>query len=99
MDPLETLKTQLTQLKPTLQKDYHISQLGIFGSYVRGEQTDDSDVDVLVEFDPNFRFGLFTFCHLENQLSDTLGKKVDLVMKDALKANIGQRILQEVIYL
>mgnify|MGYP000005420541 CR=1 FL=1 len=99
MDTLDTLKAQLNHIKPTLQQTYHITQLGIFGSYVRGEQTENSDVDLLVEFEPNFRFGLFTFCQLENDLSDALGKKVDLVMKDALKPHIGQRILQEVTYL
>lgn len=99
MEPLETLKTQLAQLKPTLAKDYHVTQLGIFGSYVRGEQTEDSDVDILIDFEPDFRFGLVTFCTIENQISDTLGKKVDLVMKRALKPQIGKRILQEVIYL
>ncbi|MGF1600965.1 MAG: nucleotidyltransferase family protein [Thermosynechococcaceae cyanobacterium] len=99
MNALDTLKTKLSYLKPSLQQTYHITQLGIFGSYVRGEQTDNSDVDILVEFDPDFRFGLFTFCQLENDLSEALGKKVDLVMKDALKPHIGQRIIKEVIYL
>ncbi|WP_416670063.1 nucleotidyltransferase family protein [Egbenema bharatensis] len=99
MDSLEIIKTQLTRMKPAIQQQYHVTQLGIFGSYVRGEQTEDSDVDVLVEFDPTFRFGLFTFCELEKQLSEVLGKKVDLVMKDALKPHIGERILQEVVYL
>ena len=99
MKKLEELKAQLVQLKPTLERDYHVTQLGIFGSYVRGEQTEDSDIDILIDFDPNYRFGLLTFCHIENQMSDTLGHKVDLVMKRALKPTIGQRILQEVIYL
>lgn len=99
METLEILKAQLTQLKPTLQKDYHVTQLGIFGSYVRGEQTANSDVDILIDFDPSFKFGLVTFCHIEDQISDILGKKVDLVMKRALKPYIGKRILQEVIYL
>jgi uncharacterized protein len=99
MNSLERIKAQLTQMKPAIQQDYHVTQLGIFGSYVRGEQTEDSDVDVLVEFDSTFRFGLFTFCELEDQLSEAVGKKVDLVMKDALKPHIGERILQEVIYL
>lgn len=99
MEPLDTIKAQLLRVKTAIQQEYHITQLGIFGSYVRGEQTEDSDVDVLVEFDPDFRFGLFTFCELEDQLSQAIGKKVDLVMKDALKPHLGQQILQEVIYL
>lgn len=99
MKRLETLKTQLAELKPTLQRDYHVTELGIFGSYVRGEQTENSDVDILIDFEPGFRFGLVTFCNIENQISDALGEKVDLVMKRALKPRIGKRILQEVIYL
>ncbi len=99
MEPLETIKTQIAQLKPKLQNDYHITELGIFGSYVRGEQTEESDVDILVEFDPNFRLGLITYGQIEGFISDTLGKKVDLVMKKNLKPYIGKRVLQEVIYL
>ena len=99
MEPLETIKAQIAELRPALQNEYHITELGIFGSYVRGEQTEDSDVDILVEFDSSFRFGLVTYCHIENYISDRLGKKVDLVMKTALKPYLGKRILSEVIYL
>ncbi|MBT9314001.1 nucleotidyltransferase family protein [Leptothoe spongobia] len=99
MNTLETLKIKLRDLKPKLQQDYQVTQLGLFGSYVRGEQTENSDIDILVEFAPEVSFGLVTFCTLENQLSDSLGQKVDLVMKDALKPHIGKKILEEVIYL
>lgn len=99
MEPLEIIKAQIVELKPTLQRDYRITELGIFGSYVRGEQTEASDVDILVEFDPSFKFGLVTYGKIENYIADTLGKKVDLVMKRALKPYIGKRILQEVVYL
>ncbi|MBE9063808.1 nucleotidyltransferase family protein [cf. Phormidesmis sp. LEGE 11477] len=99
MESLEVIKTRIGRIKPTLQRDYHIVELGIFGSYVRGEQTAASDVDILVEFDPSFKFGLFTYCHIENYISDTLGKEVDLVMKRSLKPYIGKSILQEVVYL
>lgn len=99
MESLETLKSQLTQLKPDLEHQYQVTQLGIFGSYVRGEQTEDSDIDILIAFEPDVKFGMVTFCTIADQLSDALGTTVDLVMKDALKPNIGKRILQEVIYL
>jgi uncharacterized protein len=99
MKSLAEIKQQLEHSKPLLQQKYHVTQLGVFGSYVRGEQTSASDIDVLVEFEPGFRFGLLTFCELENDLSDLLGMKVDLVMKKGLKPRIGERILQEVIYL
>ncbi len=62
---------------------------------MRQEQTADSDLDVLVEFtEPP---SLFEFARLEYDLSEQLGIKVDLVMKDALKPALGQRILKEVV--
>ena len=99
MNTLREIQSTLRQHLPEVQQKYHVRQLGIFGSFVRSEQTDTSDVDVLVEFDPNARFGLLTFCQLENDLSELLQRKVDLVMKDGLKPRLGERILQEVIYL
>ncbi len=99
MKTLREIQSTLRQHLPAVQQKYHVRQLGIFGSFVRSEQTDTSDVDVLVEFDPDARFGLLTFCQLENDLSELLQRKVDLVMKDGLKPRLGERILQEVIYL
>jgi len=99
MKSLAEIKQQLERAKPLIQQKYHVTQLGVFGSYVRGEQTQESDIDVLVEFDPGFRFGLLTFCELENHLSDLLELKVDLVMKKGLKPYIGEQILREVVYL
>ena len=99
MNTLTDIQATLRQLQPCLQQDYQVIQMGIFGSYVRGEQTPTSDLDILVEFTPSARFGLVKFCELENYLSETLSLKVDLVMKSGLKPCIGDRILQEVIYL
>jgi len=99
MKTFDDIKDKLTQNKEWITKNYHVIRLGIFGSYRRGEQTETSDVDILVEFEPNFRFGLLTFCELENHLSELLGLKVDLVMKDSLKPKIGENILREIIYL
>jgi uncharacterized protein len=99
MQTLNEIQTNLSQLKPFLQQTYQVAQVGIFGSYVRGEQTPTSDLDILIEFIPTARFGLVKFCELENYLSETLNLKVDLVMKAGLKPTIGDRILQEVIYL
>jgi predicted nucleotidyltransferase len=95
MKTLETIKETLQQALPDLQHHYGVTSLGIFGSYVRGEQTPNSDIDLLIEFDPNHRIGLFKFCELENYLSDSLGIQVDLVEKSALKPTLGTRILQE----
>ncbi|HII01147.1 TPA: nucleotidyltransferase family protein [Methanosarcinaceae archaeon] len=85
---------KLQEMLPELKQKYHVSYLGVFGSYVRGEQKAESDLDVLVEFSKTPT--IFKFVNLENYLSEALGVKVDLVMKDALKPNIGKHILNEV---
>ena len=92
---LEKILEILRQQIPTLAERYSVEKLEVFGSYVRSEQKKDSDLDILVTFkeDPS----LLTFIAIENYLSDLLGVKVDLVMKDSLKPKIGQRILQNVI--
>ncbi|MBI2909225.1 MAG: nucleotidyltransferase family protein [Chloroflexi bacterium] len=88
---IETLR----QLMPELQERYKIKSLGVFGSYVRGEQRKRSDLDLLVEF--HEAPSLFEFLDLEFYLTDLLGVKVDLVMKSALKPAIGRHILEELI--
>lgn len=85
---------RLHEMLPELKEKYYVSYLGIFGSYIRGEQKSESDLDILVEFSKTPT--IFKFVNLENYLSDTLGVKVDLVMKEALKPNIGKHILSEV---
>ena len=87
----------LRQYLPELKEKYSVSYLGIFGSYIRGEQTRDSDLDVLVEFDKIP--GLLKYIELEYYLSDLLGVKVDLVTRTGLKQNVEKQILNEVISL
>lgn len=88
---LQTLKRQL----PALGEDYGVKSLGVFGSYARSESKPRSDLDLLVEFDrvPT----MFEFVRLERHLSSMLRVKVDLVMKTALKLEIGKHILAEVV--
>jgi len=92
---LESLLKTLHQQIPVLTERYSVETLEVFGSYVRDEQNSDSDLDVLVTFkeDPS----LLTYIAIENYLSDLLGVKVDLVMKDSLKPKIGEQILSEAI--
>lgn len=88
---------KLRQHLPELKQRYHVKSLGVFGSWIRDEQSEGSDLDLLVEFfDPP---GLFGFVELEEHLSDLLGVKVDLVTKNALKPRIGKNILGEVVML
>jgi uncharacterized protein len=95
MKTLNEITSTIEALKPQLRERFKVKTIGVFGSYVHGEQTTKSDIDVLVEFmEP---IGLFEFMDLEFFLSDTLGVKVDLVSKKALKPRIGERILEEVV--
>ncbi|MBC7361197.1 MAG: nucleotidyltransferase family protein [Candidatus Aminicenantes bacterium] len=97
MRKIEEIKERLRELKPLLQEKYKVKEIGIFGSYVKGEQKKKSDLDVLIDFYevPD----LWTFVEIEDFLSKKLKIKVDLVMKSALKPYIGKIILKEVIYL
>ena len=93
---LEAKLKRLKEIKPELQQNYFIKQIGIFGSYIRGEENTSSDLDILVEFYKPI--DMFKFVELERLLSEELNIKVDLVSKKALKPFIGKKILEEVIY-
>ena len=96
---LEEIKRILQEHREELREKYRVKEIGIFGSYVRGEQRRKSDLDVLVEFEPDAGMDLISFVELEDYLSRLLGIKVDLVMKSALKPRIGERVLREVVYI
>ena len=97
MKTLEEIKNTLAKHKEELQKKYSVKAIGVFGSYVRGTQKKQSDVDVLVEFDESSNLSLLDFVRLENYLGEVLGVKVDLVEKHTLKPRIGKRVLEEVV--
>jgi len=97
MTKFEKIKSILKSIKEELNQKYGLSEIGVFGSYVRGESREDSDLDILVRL--NKKMGLLRFISIENYLSDLLGVKVDLVMKDVLKPAIGRHILNEVVYI
>ena len=86
----------LRERMPELKERYNVISLGVFGSYVHNQQTPRSDLDVLVEFAE--APSLFEFMDLENYLAKLLGVKVELVSRNALKGNIGVRILREVVH-
>lgn len=95
MKTFTDLMKALSDHKKELGKEFNVKEIGIFGSYVRGEQKKKSDIDVLVEFaEP---IGFFKFLELEERLEEILGLKVDLVSKKALKPRIGRYILEEVV--
>ena len=96
MKTLEEIKELIQKNKDKLREQYGLKEIGIFGSYVRGEQGEESDVDILIELEKPI--GFVRFMRLENTLSGLLGTRVELVTKKALKPYIGKRILQEVKY-
>ena len=94
---LDEIQQILKKEKPLLAEKYGVKKLGVFGSFIRGEEREGSDVDILVEFEKPLRIDLIGFIELENYLSDILDINVDLVMKEDLKPRIGERILAEVV--
>ena len=89
------IKKVLIKNKDILRR-YGVKKIGLFGSYVKGEQKEDSDIDFLVEVEG---ISLLDFIALEFKLSEMLGKKIDLVSVKALKPYIKPYILKEVEYI
>jgi len=95
MEKNEIFKTINLQM-PYLKEKYHVKKLGVFGSVARNEQSPESDVDILVEFESPV--GFFDFIRMENFLTGVLKMKVDLITRKALKSAIKEEVLKEVVY-
>ena len=94
MNPQSDIITLLETNRDAI-KNYGVCELGVFGSFARGEQGPNSDVDVLVDLQrETFR----DYMGLLNFLESLFGRKVDLVMKDTIKPIIRERILRETVY-
>jgi predicted nucleotidyltransferase len=93
---LAEIKARLQAEKPYLYEKYGVTEIGVFGSYVRGEEKDDSDLDILVELTDPPRISLLGLVDLQYYLSDLLELEVDVALKSNLKKRIGKRILSEV---
>ena len=93
-------KTEILQLlrryKPTAQKKYGMTRIGIFGSVARGEQKEESDIDVCYEGEaPSF----LTLDMIQSELEQLLGSKVDIVrVRENMNSLLRQRILRDGIY-
>jgi predicted nucleotidyltransferase len=95
MKDIKEIQKILKNNFPKLEQKYQVKSIGTFGSYVRNEQKQESDIDLLVTFKK--KPSLFKFIELEDYLSELLNTKVDLVMESALKPNIGKHIKDEVV--
>ena len=93
----EALKV-LSEHKSELREKFGVKSIAVFGSTARGEVTSQSDVDVLVEFDPIAAPSLLDFIHLKHFLSDELNGEVDLVEKNSLIPELRDAILAESVY-
>lgn len=95
MKKIEEIKKTINLHKNELEIKYKVKNIAIFGSFIRGEQNDESDIDILVEFrEP---VGLL-FIHLADYLEEILRAKVDLVTPDAIKSNRQKYIMKDLIY-
>jgi uncharacterized protein len=74
---------------------YHVHELSVFGSAARGDMKPESDIDILVELEPDAPIGLWEFGHMEGELSVLLGRKVDLVSKRGLKPRVRPHVLRD----
>lgn len=94
---IDIIKKIIQDNKPILKESYNVCNVGIFGSYARGDYNKKSDIDIMVEF---LRpIGFFDFIRLEEFLSNKIGIRVDLVTRRALKRVIKKDILKETIYI
>lgn len=89
------IESILRKIKPELKDEFHVSRIGYFGSFATGQQSENSDLDLLVEFSEPIGWKFFT---LERFLEQSFGIPVDLVTKNALKDRIKEPILNQVQY-
>lgn len=94
---LETIKEKIAQNKDYLKQTYGVEEIGIFGSFARGDNTEKSDVDIAIELSHKVSVGLFEFARMKFYLEDMLGRKVDLITKIGIKPLIKDRILSQLV--
>jgi hypothetical protein len=85
------------QAHPEILQQYGVQEVRVFGSTVRGEAGEGSDIDLLVDYDPSVRVGLFAFVRLRRRLSELFGCPVDLATPDALHPALREGILREAV--
>jgi hypothetical protein len=99
MKTLYEIENILENHKKELAEKYHVSEIGVFGSYVRGEQNENSDIDILVEYYPKSMISLLDVSSLKNYISDLLHMKVDVIHKKDIRIELRENILNEAVYL
>lgn len=87
----------LQERKNYLAEKFGVIEIAIFGSYARGEQREDSDIDLIVDFKKGWKT-FDNYMNLKFYLEELLGRKVDLVIKSAINSRIKPFIIEEAIY-
>ena len=87
---------KLHEIKPVLNKDFSVKEIGIFGSFSDNSNTDESDIDILVEFKNPVGWKVFS---LELYLEKVFHRKIDLVTKNSIREQIKESILNQVVYI
>lgn len=96
METPQEIENKIKAVKPYLENEFGIEQIGYFGSFANGDYRDDSDLDVLVSFKAKIGWKFFD---LKDYLESAIGRKVDLVTERSLKKQWKQAILQQVKYI
>jgi uncharacterized protein len=95
----DELLAELRAQLPYLRETYHITTLGLFGSYARNEQTPDSDVDLVYELEPGHRMTMFQFMDMEDAIKVRLAvNKLDMVRLKVINPGIAYTMRKDVIY-
>lgn len=94
---IDEIRKKLKNIQSELHEKFGVSRIGVFGSYSRGDEKSESDIDILVKFDRDI--DIFEFIRLNDFLADYLSKKVDLVTEDAIKPIMKDEIMNEVVYI
>ena len=93
----DQIAAKLKELKESFDR-FQVTEVFLFGSASRDEATEASDIDLLIEFAPNSRIGLFGMARLQKTIQDAFHRKVDLVTRDALHPALREKILKEAIH-
>ncbi len=91
------IQERLIKNRDFLKSKFHIIDIGLFGSFATEENTVDSDIDILVEFQKGHK-DFFNYMRLKNHLQELLGRDVDLVMRGAVKPRLKEHIFSQVQY-
>ncbi len=94
---IEEIKGKISEYKEVIKEKYKIKEIGIFGSYARGEENKSSDIDIYIEFEEPIGW---EFVDLKEELENLLGRRVDILTKDALirKPILWESIKKDIVY-